>query len=142
MMGERHVPEKHLLRAIDRFVDLSGVRGHLAPFYSETGRPSIDPELLIRMLIVGYCFGIRSERRLCEEVHLNLGYRCASGRAGTQDQQPWARQVGVWSNPVTSINRDRGRRTMARTPLVQVQNFAIVTLAKRSRIGSGRATVW
>jgi transposase len=45
------VPEKHLLRAIDRFVDLSGVRGHLSPFYSETGRPSIDPELLIRMLI-------------------------------------------------------------------------------------------
>ena len=81
---ERHVPEKHLLRAIDRFVDLSGVRGHLAPFYSETGRPSIDPELLIRMLIVGYCFGIRSERRLCEEVHLNLGYRwfCGLGLDG------------------------------------------------------------
>src|SRR5215468_5125296 len=81
---ERHVPEKHLLRAIDRFVDLSEVRGHLAPFYSETGRPSIDPELLIRMLIVGYCFGIRSERRLCEEVHLNLGYRwfCRLGLDG------------------------------------------------------------
>ena len=44
---------------------------HLEPYYSETGRPSIDPELMIRMLIVGYCFGIRSERRLCEEVHLN-----------------------------------------------------------------------
>jgi MFS family permease len=72
---ERHVPERHLLRAIDRFVDLGGVRAYLAPFYSETGRPSIDPELLIRMLIVGYCFGIRSERRLCEEVHLNLAYR-------------------------------------------------------------------
>ena len=72
---ERHVPETHLLRAIDRFVDLGGVRTHLAPFYSETGRPSIDPELLIRMLIVGYCCGIRSERRLCEEVHLNLAYR-------------------------------------------------------------------
>ena len=72
---ERHVPEDHLLRAIDRFVDLDGVRAHLAPFYSETGRPSIDPELLIRMLIIGYCFGIRSERRLCEEVHLNLAYR-------------------------------------------------------------------
>jgi hypothetical protein len=72
---ERHVPEKHLLRAIDRFVELDGVRAHLAPFYSETGRLSIDPELLIRMLIVGYCFGIRSERRLCEEVHLNLAYR-------------------------------------------------------------------
>jgi len=72
---ERHVPETHLLRAIDRFVELDGVRAHLAPFYSETGRPSIDPELLIRMLIVGYCFGIRSERWLCEEVHLNLAYR-------------------------------------------------------------------
>src|SRR5256885_11778657 len=72
---ERHVPEKHLLRSIDRFVELDGLRQELAPFYSEMGRPSIDPELLIRMLIVGYCFGIRSERRLCEEVHLNLAYR-------------------------------------------------------------------
>src|SRR6202158_4399515 len=72
---ERHVPEKHLLRAIDRFVDLGGVRTHLTHFYSETGRPSIDPELLIRMLIVGYCCGIRSERRVCEEGHLNLAYR-------------------------------------------------------------------
>src|ERR1700689_4069436 len=72
---ERHVPERHLLRSIDRFVELDGLRQELAPFYSEKGRPSIDPELLIRMLIVGYCFGIRSERRLCEEVHLNLAYR-------------------------------------------------------------------
>ena len=52
-----------------------GIRAHLADFYSHTGRPSVDPELLIRMLPVGYCFGIRSERRLCEEVHLNLAYR-------------------------------------------------------------------
>jgi hypothetical protein len=59
---ERHVPAGHLLRSIDRFVDLSEVRGHLAPFYSSTGRPSIDPELLVRMLLVGYCYGIRSER--------------------------------------------------------------------------------
>lgn len=72
---ERHVPADHLLRAIDRFVELDGLRAHLAPFYSATGRPSIDPELLTRMLLVGYCFGIRSERRLCEEVHLNLAYR-------------------------------------------------------------------
>src|SRR5450631_3322876 len=63
---ERHVPDDHLVRKIDRFVDLSEVRAHLEPYYSETGRPSIDPELLIRMLIVGYCCGIRSERRLCE----------------------------------------------------------------------------
>jgi transposase len=81
---ERHVPPNHLLRAIDRFVDLTELRAHLAPFYSETGRPSIDPELLIRMLLVGYCYGIRSERRLCEEVHLNLAYRwfCRSGLDG------------------------------------------------------------
>ena len=72
---ERHVPEDHLLRSIDRFVDLGDVRGRLAPLYSSTGRPSVDPELMIRMLLVGYCFGIRSERRLCEEVHLNLAYR-------------------------------------------------------------------
>ncbi len=55
---ERHVPTGHLLRSIDRFVDLSEVRSHLAPFYSSTGRPSIDPELLVRMLLVGYCYGI------------------------------------------------------------------------------------
>src|SRR6202043_1447739 len=72
---ERHVPDDHLLRKIDRFVDLSEVRRHLEPYYSETGRPSIDPELMIRMLIVGYGLGIRSERRLCEEVHLNPAYR-------------------------------------------------------------------
>ena len=72
---EDHIPQNHLLRSIDRFVDLSGIRQYLAEFYSHTGRPSIDPELLIRMLLVGYCLGIRSERRLCEEVHLNLAYR-------------------------------------------------------------------
>jgi transposase len=81
---ERHVPATHLLRSIDRFVDLSDVRSHLAPFYSSTGGPSIDPELLVRMLLVGYCYGIRSERRLCEEVHLNLAYRwfCRLGLDG------------------------------------------------------------
>jgi len=81
---ERHVPADHLLRAIDRFVDLSGIREELKPFYSETGRPSIDPELMIRMLIIGYCMGIRSERRLCDEVHLNLAYRwfCRLGLDG------------------------------------------------------------
>ena len=72
---EDHVPPDHLLRSIDQFVDLGDMRRHLAPFYSSTGRPSVDPELMIRMLIVGYAFGIRSERRLCQEVHLNLAYR-------------------------------------------------------------------
>jgi len=81
---EGHVPADHLLRSIDRFVELEDVRRELAAFYSTIGRPSIDPELMIRMLIVGYCFGIRSERRLCEEVHLNLAYRwfCRLGLDG------------------------------------------------------------
>jgi transposase len=70
-----HVPQSHLLRGIDQCLDLSELRAHLAEHYSHTGRPSIDPELMIRMLIVGYCYGIRSERRLCEEVQLNLAYR-------------------------------------------------------------------
>jgi transposase len=81
---EEHVPKNHLLRGIDQFLDLSDLRAYLAPFYSHTGRPSVDPELMIRMLIVGYCFGIRSERRLCEEVHLNLAYRCFC-RLGLED---------------------------------------------------------
>ena len=71
---EDHVPADHSLRGIDRFVDLGDMRHHLAPFDSTTGRPSIVPELIIRMLIECYAFGIRSERRLCEEVHLNLAY--------------------------------------------------------------------
>lgn len=84
LLGPETATADHLLRAIDRFVDLSDLRARLAPFYSETGRPSIDPELLIRMLLVGYCHGIRSERRLCEEVHLNLAYRwfCRLGLDG------------------------------------------------------------
>jgi transposase len=62
---ERHIPNDHLLRSIDRFVDLQRIRRDLTSFYSSIGRPSIDPELMIRMLLIGYCFGIRSERRLC-----------------------------------------------------------------------------
>src|SRR6202140_3511542 len=84
---ERHIPADHLLRSIDRFVDLEQVRQDLAPFYSRIGRPSIDPELMIRMLSIGYCFGIRSERRLCDEVHLNLAYRWFC-RLGLEDKVP------------------------------------------------------
>jgi transposase len=69
------VPADHLLRKIHAVLDLSDLRTQLAPYYSHTGRPSIDPELMIRMLVIGYCYGIRSERRLCEEVRLNLAYR-------------------------------------------------------------------
>lgn len=81
------VPPTHLLRAIDRCLDLKELHQHLAKHYSHTGRPSIDPELMIRMLIVGYCYGIRSERRLCEEVQLNLAYRWFC-RLGLEDAVP------------------------------------------------------
>lgn len=82
---DRFVPEGHLLRQVDRFVDLEGVRTKLEPYYSEMGRPSVCPELMVRMLLCGYLLGIRSERRLCEEVHLNLAYRwfCRLGLDGT-----------------------------------------------------------
>jgi transposase len=70
-----HVPADHMLRSIDRYLDLADLHHHLATFYSHTGRPSVDSVLMIRMLLVGYCFGIRSERRLCDEVHLKLAYR-------------------------------------------------------------------
>jgi transposase len=78
------VPADHLLRKIDAVLDLSSLRHKLAPFYSRTGRPSVDPELMIRMLLVGYCYGLRSERRLCDETHLNLAYRwfCRLGLEG------------------------------------------------------------
>jgi transposase len=81
---KNYVPQDHLLRKIEPLLDLSELRESLSPYYSHTGRPSIDPEVMLRILIVGYCYGIRSERRLCEEVHLNLAYRwfCHLGLEG------------------------------------------------------------
>src|SRR5882762_711196 len=69
------VPEDHLVRKIDAALDLSWLRSELVPHYSSMGRPSIDPELMIRMLVVGYVFAIRSERLICREVQVNLAYR-------------------------------------------------------------------
>lgn len=69
------VPQDHILRRIDRFVDLEDVRDALRGHYSARGRPSIAPDLLIRMLLIGRLFGITSERRLCDEVRFNLAYR-------------------------------------------------------------------
>ncbi|MEL6664244.1 MAG: IS1182 family transposase [Pseudomonadota bacterium] len=81
---EDYVPADHSLRRIDVLLDLSELRADLRDLYSHTGRPSVDPELMIRMLIVGYLYGIRSETRLCQEVHLNLAYRwfCKLGLEG------------------------------------------------------------
>src|SRR4029453_14035935 len=72
---DKVVPADHLVRQIDSVLDLSWVHRELAAFYSHTGRPSIDPVLMIRMLIIGYVFAVRSERRICAEVQVNLAYR-------------------------------------------------------------------
>jgi hypothetical protein len=72
---EDQIPENHLLRLIDRHVDLSFVRERVKSLYSSTGRPSVDPEVLLRLLLVGYLYGITSERRLLEEVRMHLAYR-------------------------------------------------------------------
>lgn len=84
---EDRVPPNHLLRRIDAVLDLSWLRSEIAPFYSHTGCPSIDPELMIRMLLVGYCYSVRSERRLCQDVELNLAYRWFC-RLGLEDRVP------------------------------------------------------
>ena len=69
------VPDDHLVRKIDAVLDLSWVHAELAPHYPTLGRPSVDPVLMIRMLIIGYVFGLRSERLLCRELQVNLAYR-------------------------------------------------------------------
>ena len=86
---EKRIPSNHLLCRINPIVTciLTGLRGKLQAFYSEIGRPSIDPELMLRMLIVAYCYGIRSERKLCEEVELHLAYRWFC-RLALEDRAP------------------------------------------------------
>lgn len=81
---EAVVPDDHQVRSVAAVLDLSWLRAELAPHYSHTGRPSIDPELMIKMLILGYVLAIRSERALCREVQVNLAYRwfCGLGVSG------------------------------------------------------------
>ncbi len=72
---EDQVPENHLLRLIDKHIDFGFVRERLKESYSDTGRPSIDPELLLRILLIGYLYGIDSERKLVEELRMHLAWR-------------------------------------------------------------------
>ena len=111
---EAHVPGDHLLRQVDRFLDMDRMRTQLAPFCSHLGRPSIDPEPIVRMLLIGYLTGIRSERRLCDEVHLNLAHRwfCRLGLDGrvpdhSTDPKVPARQVPR-QRPAAAGLRGRG----------------------------------
>src|SRR5215468_536684 len=101
---EERIPSGHLLRRINPVVTrvLADLREKLDPFYSETGRPSIDPELMIRMLLVGYCYGIRFERRLCEEVGLHLAYRWFC-RLDLDDKVPITRRSQLIATAASAI---------------------------------------
>ena len=79
------VPETHLLRLIDKHISFALVRETLKQSYSETGRPSIDPELLLRILLIGYLYGITSERKLVEELRMHLGWRWFTGLGFDQE---------------------------------------------------------
>jgi transposase len=84
---EDQIPNDHLLKRLDRFIDFGFVRERLRDTYSAVGRPSIDPEVLLRLLLVGYLYGITSERRLMEEVRMHLAYRWFS-RLGFEREIP------------------------------------------------------
>lgn len=102
---EDHGPQDHLLRRIDRVLDLNDVQQKLRPFYRPIGMPSVDPELMIRMLIVGYCLAIRSERRLCEEARLNLAYRwfCRLGLDGNVPDHSTPASAGAGNSRATAM---------------------------------------
>ena len=127
---EDQIPDDHLLRLIDRHVDLSFIRDRLKSLYSSTGRPSIDPEVLLRLLLVGYFYGITSERRLLEEVRMHLAYRWFT-RLGFEQEIPdhstfsknrhgRFRQSGVFREVFEEIVR----RCLA-AGLVEGQNLAV-----------------
>ena len=128
------VPENHLLRRIDVFVTvaLTDLHKELEPHYSDIGRPSVDPELMMRMLIVGYCYGIRSERRLCQEVELHLAYRWFC-KLDLEDEVPYhstfsANRLGRFRD--SDLLRhifERIVRTAMATGLVKGEGFAVGT---------------
>lgn len=127
---EAVVPDDHQVRHIASVLDLSWVRGELAPHYSHTGRPSIDPELMIRMLILGYVFAIRSERALCREVQLNLAYRWFCG-LGIEDEIPdhsaftRARNERFCNHDVFRVVFERVVSSCIKAGLVGGQGFAV-----------------
>ena len=146
---EDQIPEDHLLRLIDRHVDLSFIRDRLRSLYSSTGRPSIDPEVLLRLLLVGYLYGITSERRLLEEVRMHLAYRWFT-RLGfeqeipdhstfSKNRQGRFRQSGVFREVFQEIVR----RCLA-AGLVEGQNLAVdgtivgANASRQSRVPRGQ----
>ena len=118
------VPTDHLVREIAAVFDLSWIHAALAPHYSHTGRPSIDPELMIRMLILGYAFAIRSERALCREVQLNLAYRWFCG-LGIEDKIP----------DHSAFTRARNERFRAHDIFRQVFERVVASCIKAGLVG-------
>jgi len=125
-----HVPQDHLLRRIDKFLNFDTLRAELATLYSHTGRPSVDPELMIRMLLIGYLYGIRSERQLCQEVHLNLAYRwfCRLGLSGRVLER-------------STFSKNRHGRFAAGDVLRRVFETVVMTCADHGLIGGTGALV-
>ncbi len=101
---ENHVPGDHLVRQLDAVLNFDQVRSVLVSLYSATGRPSVDPVLMLRMLLIGYAYGICSERQLCSEVHLNLAYRwfCRLGLDGCR-----IGSLDVFEEPLWAFSREQ-----------------------------------
>ena len=124
---EDRVPADHLLRKIDRLLDIESLRPEFAALYSAIGRPSVDPELMIRMLLVGYLNGIRSERRLVEDVHLNLAYR-------------WFRRLGLEGRAPdrSTFSKNRYGRVAEGDVLRRVFEVVVERCAAFGIVGPGR----
>ncbi len=111
---EDQVPENHLLRLIEKHISFAFVREKLKDSYSETGRPSIDPELLLRILLIGYLYGITSERKLVEELRMHLAWRWFTGLGFDQEIPPLhvleesARTFSGIEAVRATVSRDRG----------------------------------
>jgi transposase len=103
---EDQVPETHLLRLIDKHISFEFVRQQLKDSYSETGRPSIDPELLLRILLIGYLYGITSERRLVGELRMHLAWRWFTGLGFDQERNSGGRQ-SLSPQPIGAITYQR-----------------------------------
>jgi transposase-like protein DUF772 len=139
------VPEDHMVRKIDAALDLSWLRSELTPHYSSMGRPSIDPELMIRMLVVGYVFAIRSERLICREVQVNLAYRWFC-KLGIEDAIPDHSAFSRWrclSSHVRAgcrgVHRGRSgwRRRLCRRCELDPGRCQQATLDRRSGLAQG-----
>ncbi len=110
---EDQVPETHLLRLIEKHISFAFVREKLKDSYSETGHPSIDPELLLRILLIGYLYGITSERKLVEELQMHLAWRWFTGLGFDQEITHAARAGSVQNTDFFNTHRPLHSLTLA-----------------------------